>query len=306
MHLWQSRVSCLDRVCRFTRTARCGWSVAPGGWRSFFLLRGSLSAPVAGVRPVSRLSITSNMKRVASLVRSPLKPAGAVQVRLFQADTHLTVHHPMVPLRRLSLFFVLPGPSNRGSLPAAFSCAGFGARPACSSREQFFFARARVAAVQSRVAAPVVSGPGAPPPTSAFSPFHDGSFWCSKCPRRGFKSAQGLMKHVTHHHAGSIDTCALFVAIERVTCSTPSCGGLRRSGARVRNRCGQATLARLPRWETPTCGPLAGPLLTPARPALRTAPSTSGPRVELPLGGRGFAYSRPTRCSTFSLVVACA
>ena len=56
-----------------------------------------------------------------------------------------------------------------------------------------------MAAVQSRVAAPVVSGPRAPPPTSAFSAFHDGSYWCSKCPRRGFQSAKGLMMHITRH-----------------------------------------------------------------------------------------------------------
>ena len=39
-------------------------------------------------------------------------------------------------------------------------------------------------------------------------------------PRRRFKSVPGLVKHITYHHAGSAvdeDTCALFVAIERVT-----------------------------------------------------------------------------------------
>ena len=62
------------------------------------------------------------------------------------------------------------------------------------------------------------------------------SYFCSKCPRRGFQSAKGLMRYITHHHTGSVvdeDTCALFVAIKRVTCSTPSCGGLRRSGESV-------------------------------------------------------------------------
>ena len=68
-------------------------------------------------------------------------------------------------------------------------------------------------------------------------------------PRRGFQSSKGLMRHITHHHTGSVvdeDTCAPFVAIERVTCSTPSCGGFRRSGAKVCNRRGQATPARPP------------------------------------------------------------
>ena len=66
-----------------------------------------------------------------------------------------------------------------------------------------------------------------PPPTSAFSAIQDGSFWCSKCLRRGCQSAKGLVRHITHHHTGSVvdeDTRAPFVAIERVTCSTPSCG----------------------------------------------------------------------------------
>ena len=95
------------------------------------------------------------------------------------------------------------------------------------------FARARIAAVQSRVAAPVLSDPRPPPPVPVFSPFRDGHYWCSKCPRRGFTTIPGLMRHVTHQHAGSsVDeaTCSLFAAIERVTCTAPSCGGLRRMG----------------------------------------------------------------------------
>ena len=55
------------------------------------------------------------------------------------------------------------------------------------------------------------------------------------------------MKHITYQGAQTTvdeQTCALFVAIERVTCSTPSCGGLRGAGARVRNRFGQASQAR--------------------------------------------------------------
>ena len=60
------------------------------------------------------------------------------------------------------------------------------------------FARARIAAVQSRVAAP-----RPPPPVPVFSPFRDGHYWCSKCPRRGFTTIPGLMRHVTHQHAGS-------------------------------------------------------------------------------------------------------
>ena len=67
----------------------------------------------------------------------------------------------------------------------------------------------------------------------------------------------------THQHAGSsVDeaTCSLFVAIERVTCTAPACGGLRRVGARVCNRCGQASQARPPRVGDVIMGPLGAPV----------------------------------------------
>ena len=73
------------------------------------------------------------------------------------------------------------------------------------------FARACITAVQSRVAAFVVSGPRAPPPSPDFSPFHNGYCWCSNCPRRGFAHIPGLMRHLTHQHAGPI--------IDEPTCS---------------------------------------------------------------------------------------
>ena len=124
------------------------------------------------------------------------------------------------------------------------------------------FARARIAAVQSRVAAPTMADPRPPPPVPAFSPFRDGHYWCSKCPRRGFTTIPGLMRHITHQHAGSIvdeSTCSLFTAIERVTCTAPACGGLRRMGARVCNRCGQASQARPPQVGDVIMGPLGLP-----------------------------------------------
>ena len=124
------------------------------------------------------------------------------------------------------------------------------------------FARARIAAVESRVAAPAVSDPRPPPPVPAFSPFRDGHYWCSKCPRKGFTTIPGLMRHITHQHAGSIvdeSTCSLFTAIERVTCTSPACGGLRRMGARVCNRCGQASQARPPQVGDIIMGPLGVP-----------------------------------------------
>ena len=71
------------------------------------------------------------------------------------------------------------------------------------------------------------------------------------------------MRHFTHQHAGSIvdeATCSLFTAIERVTCTAPACGGLRRVGARVCNRCGQASQARPPRVGDVIMGPLGAPV----------------------------------------------
>ena len=97
----------------------------------------------------------------------------------------------------------------------------------------------------------------------AFSPFRDGHYWCSKCPRKGFTTIPGLMRHITHQHAGStVDeaTCSLFTAIERVTCTAPACGGLRRVGVRVCNRCGQASQARPPRVGDIIMGPLGAPV----------------------------------------------
>ena len=94
----------------------------------------------------------------------------------------------------------------------------------------------------------------------AFSPFRDGHYWCSKCPRKGFTTIPGLMRHVTHQNAGStVDeaTCSLFTAIERVTCTAPACGGL---GARVCNRCGQASQARPPPVGDIIMGPLGAPI----------------------------------------------
>ena len=121
-------------------------------------------------------------------------------------------------------------PTYRGDPPMPAPVPVSGPSPTIHLANADPFARARIAAVQSRVAAPVVSDPRPPPPVPAFSPFRDGHYWCSKCPRRGFTTTPGLMRHITHQHAGSIvdeSTCSLFTAIERVTCTAPACGGLR-------------------------------------------------------------------------------
>ena len=95
-----------------------------------------------------------------------------------------------------------------------------------------------------------------------FGRSNDGSYWCGKCPRRGFPERQGSDE--THHppphglgrrrgHLRSVR------GIERVTCSTPSCGRLRRSGVRVCNPCGQATPARPPAVGDIIMAPLGAP-----------------------------------------------
>ena len=156
----------------------------------------------------------------------------------------------------------LSGPTYRGDPPQPAPAPVSGPSPPVHLAHADPFARARIAAVQSRVAASVLSDPRPPPPAPVFSPFRDGHYWCSKCPRRGITTIPGLMRHVTHQHAGStVDeaTCSLFTAIERVTCTAPACGGLRRVGARVCNRCGQASQARPPRVGDIIMGPLGAP-----------------------------------------------
>ena len=146
---------------------------------------------------------------------------------------------------------------------------------------------ARLVAVQSRVAAPVVSVAQS---ATADLRFCGSSTMVHTGAASASESAKGLLRHITHHLTGSVvddDTCALFTAIERVTCSTPSCGGLRRSGARVCDRCGLATPARPPAvgyfimarprpplvWLAPRMAPLhtiPGVHIKPHPPAART------------------------------------
>ena len=153
-------------------------------------------------------------------------------------------------------------PTYRGDPPMPAPVPVSGPSPAIHLANVDPFARARVAAVQSRVAPPVVSDPRPPPPVPPFSPFRDGHYWCSKCPRRGFTTIPGLMRHIMHQHAGSLvdeSTRSLFTAIERVTCTSLACGGLRRMGARVCNRCGQASQARPPQVGDVIMGPFGAP-----------------------------------------------
>ena len=179
------------------------------------------------------------------------------------------------------------GPTYRGDPPAPAPTPVPEPSPAVHLAHSDPFARARIAAVQSRVAAPVLSDPRPPPPVPAFSPFRDGHYWCSKCPRRGFTTIPGLMRHVTHQHAGSsVDeaTCSLFAAIERVTCTAPACGGLRRMGARVCNRCGQASQARPSGVGDVIMGPLGAPASREdVAMADAEAPATPSLTVDLPL-----------------------
>ena len=140
-------------------------------------------------------------------------------------------------------FVPLSGPTYRGGPPTPAPAPVSGPSPPVLLAHADPFARARMAAVQSRVAAPVLSTRGRHLLCPFSLLFRDGHYWCSKCPRRGFTAIPGLMRHVTHQHPGSaVDeaTCSLFAAIERVTCTAPACGGRRRMGARLCNRCGQS------------------------------------------------------------------
>ena len=169
------------------------------------LLVGEVRSCLARTR---RFSIASNMKRDASLVRSPPKPARAVHVRLSQTDTQTALPTPdprlshattlaastlstwtprswpwlpagllALPLACLLLLthFLTVLPQRLSPVLRTFisqQCvAGFGAPPV--QVVKIFFARARVAAVQFRVAAVVESGARVPPPTPAVSSFHD-------------------------------------------------------------------------------------------------------------------------------------
>ena len=186
-----------------------------------------------------------------------------------------------------------PWSTYRGDPPTTPPAPVLGPSPVVHLAHSDPFARARIAAVQSRVAAPVLSDPRLPPPVPVFSPFRDGHYWCSKCPRRGFTTIPGLMRHVTHQHAGSsVDeaTCSLFAAIERVTCTAPSCGGLRRMGARICNRCGQTSQARPPRVGDVIMGPLGAPsssedvVMADAEASATPSLTVDLPLVDLPTG----------------------
>ena len=199
------------------------------------------------------------------------------------------------------------GPTYRGDPPTPAPAPVSGPSPAVHLAHSDPFARARIAAVQSRVAAPVLSDPRPPPPVPVFSPFRDGHYWCSKCPRRGFTTIPGLMRHVTHQHAGSsVDeaTCSLFAAIERVTCTAPACGGLRRMGARICNRCGQASQARPPRVGDVVMGPLGAPASREdVVMADAEAPATPSLSVDLPLVALPAGFTQRIRALPSSTIL---
>ena len=283
------------------------------------------------------LSAKRQMKRDGSGVLSQPRPPRAVHSRMSQLDTQpdLAALEPRLsqadtvaaptdepdPSRTLepvhesrwvtsSLTALLlpvvdpPSPPNltaftyRGTPPPPALSRVSGPAPSIQVVNSDLFARARLAAVQSRVAAPVVSELRAPPPPSAFESFHDVSYWCSKCLRRGFQSAKGLTRHITHHDTGSIvnkNTSALFTAIERVTCSTPSCGGLRRSGASVQSVVWTGNSRPPAVVDRRRCGWRRGWHRC-------TSPSCSYRRTS----PRGSVCYQPTPCSTSPPVAACA
>ena len=81
-----------------------------------------------------------------------------------------------------SPFARLDAPTHRGDPPMPAPAPVSGPSPTIHLANADPFARARIAAVQSRVAAPAVSDPRPPPPVPASSPFRDGHYWCSKSP----------------------------------------------------------------------------------------------------------------------------
>ena len=95
--------------------------------------------------------------------------------------------------------------------------------------------------LHSRVAAQVVSGPRVPPPASAFSPFHDGLYWCSKCRRRGFGSYEALHPPPPRARSFTMSPALCSWPLSASRARPPSSASLRRSAARVCYRCGQAT-----------------------------------------------------------------
>ena len=189
------------RVDSRARTAAAGPKGAER-WRFCVCHRVPCRSLVGGalLLPRTRSPVTSgSMKRDVSLTRSPLKPARAVHVRLSQATTlaaltpldpdSLTRDLPVATCRPAGSSTDLPAPvgappdvaptvSQSPSSPfPGPSCRGSPPLPApapVSETVQFVnsdpFARARIAAVQSRVAAPVVSGSRAPPQTPRSRP----------------------------------------------------------------------------------------------------------------------------------------
>ena len=94
------------------------------------------------------------------------------------ADLPLPGDAPGTPVTDSPSLPSLTASSYRGTLPPPAPTPVSGPAPSVQVVNSDIFARTRMAAV--------------PPPTSAFSAFHDGSFWCSKCPRRGFKVPRAL------------------------------------------------------------------------------------------------------------------
>ena len=152
-------------------------------------------------RDACRMSQTSTIAASSQSDSHVLAPSSA------RADSHgarfsVLSQPPGAPLQdvntpTLVFPFAQPsGPTYRGDPPAPAPAPVSEPSPAVHLAHSDPFARARIAAVQSRVAAPVLSDPRPPPPVPVFSPFRDGHYRCSKCPRRGFTTIPGLMRHV--------------------------------------------------------------------------------------------------------------
>ena len=225
------------------------------------------SPPSAARRDSGRLAQASSVS-VPAQPDAPMPPHAAHSDSLGASSSdNRQLQGPSVlmpgPRVAQSPFARMDAPTYRGDLPMPAPAPVSEPAPPIHLANPDPFARARIAAVQSRVSAPTLSEPRPPPPVppsrrSVMATTGAVSAHAEVSP----PSRDSCATSLTSTQGSFVDdsTCALFTAIERVTCTAPACGGLRRVGARVCNRCGQATQARPPQVGDVIMGPLGAPV----------------------------------------------
>ena len=150
----------------------------------------SRSPPNAARRDACRLAQASSVSDLAQPDATALLPAPACSASHGELSSDSRqppgpfLYAPGPPVVQ-SPFARLDTPTYRGDPPLPALVPVSGPAPPIHLANPDPFARSRIAAVQSRVAAPNLSDPRPPPPVPAFSPFRDGHYWCSKYPRSG-------------------------------------------------------------------------------------------------------------------------